>query len=77
MHNVKAIFVYSDMQGIKERQVKRNRDSKGPEKDNKNALFSDTHGKELRRQAEAHGFLTISASPIETLFERTIQALEK
>lgn len=75
-HDIKAIFIYDNIQKIKERQVKRNRDSKGEEKDNLNALFSDTYGKEIKRQAEAHGFVAISASPIETLFERTLEILE-
>lgn len=75
-HDIKAIFIYDNIQKIKERQVKRNRDSKGEEKDNLNALFSDTYGKEIKRHAEAHGFVAISASPIETLFERTLEILE-
>lgn len=76
LDNIKAIFIYDDMENIKNRQVKRGRDNKGDEKIYKNALFSYTHGNEIKQQAEAHGFLTISASPIETLFERTIEALE-
>lgn len=73
---IKAIFIHDDIENIRERQVKRGRDNKGDEKIKKNALFSYTYGNEIKRQAEAHGFLTISASPIETLFERTIKVLE-
>jgi len=65
------------MENIKNRQVKRGRDNKGTEKIDKNALFSYTHGNEIKRQAETHGFVAISVSPIETLFERTIEVLKK
>lgn len=77
MNNVMAIFIHDDMERIKERQIKRNRLDKGLEGTMKNALFSYTYSEELKRQAEAKGFLTIQASPIETLFERTLQAFEK
>lgn len=73
--NIKAIFIYDDANGIRERQIKRNRDEKDFERSEQNALFSATYSQELKRQAEEQGFLTIPASPIETLFSRTLQAL--
>lgn len=74
--NIKSIFIYDSLENIKERQIKRGRDNKGTEKIDKNALFSYTYSEVLKHQAENHGFIAIPASPIETLFERTLQILE-
>ncbi len=75
LNKIKAIFIYDDLEAIKERQLKRNRLGKALEKAEKNALFSYTYSQELKRQAEEKGFLTIQASPIESLYERTLELL--
>ncbi len=76
LQNIKAIFIYDDLNSIKERQLKRNRLGKALEKSEKNALFSYTYSEELKKQAEANGFLTIKASPIETLYDRAIELID-
>lgn len=73
---IKAIFLYDDVEYIRERQIKRNRNKKRtPEKIETNARFSFEYGETLRKQAEENGFLTIKASPINTLFDRVIAAV--
>lgn len=76
LDKVKAIFIYDDIEQIKERQLKRNRLGKALEKMEKNALFSYTYSEELKRQAEENGFLTIKASPLETLYERAVEIID-
>lgn len=74
---IKAIFLYDDLEHIRERQIKRNRNKKRtPEKMETNARFSYAYSEALRAQAEENGFQTVKASPIETLFERVISILE-
>lgn len=75
---VKAIFLYDDLEGIRERQIKRNRNKKRtPEKIETNARFSLAYSEAIRKQAEEHGFVTCKASPIETLFDRVVDIIEK
>lgn len=76
LDKVKSVFIYDDIEHIKERQMKRNRQGKALEKMEKNALFSYAYSEELRRQAEEHGFLTIKASPLETLYERAVEIID-
>lgn len=74
---VRAMFLYDDLEGIRERQVARNRNKKRtPEKMETNAQFSYAYSEVLRKQAQERGMTTIKASPIETLFERVVAALE-
>lgn len=74
---VKALFLYDDLEHIQERQIMRNRNKKrAQEKIEINAKFSYAYSEALRLQAEAHGFQTIKASPLETLFERVVSILE-
>lgn len=77
LEKVKAIFLYDDLESIKERQLKRNRHGKISETVEKDALFAYTFNEVIRKQAEANGFTTIKASPIETLFDRVLKELEK
>lgn len=74
---IKAIFLYDDLENIRERQIMRNRNKKRTqEKIEINARFCYAYSEELRAQAKEYGFQTIKASPIETLFERVISLLE-
>jgi 2-phosphoglycerate kinase len=74
---LKAIFLYDDLEHIRDRQIKRNRNKKRtPEKMEINAQFAYAYSETLRKQAEEHGFQTIQASPIETLFDRVSALLE-
>jgi 2-phosphoglycerate kinase len=76
--DIKAIFLYDDLENIRERQIKRNRNKKRtPEKMEINARFSFAFSEALRKQAEEYGFQTVKASPIETLFERVVSLLEQ
>ncbi len=77
MQNVRTVLIYDEMHEIMERQTKRNRDAKDLERSEKNAFFSYAYGQELKRQAEGSDCVVIQASPIETLFERTLKALEE
>lgn len=77
LYKVKSVFIYDDIDGIKEKQVLRNRHGKESDENSKNILFSHTYGQEIKKQAEKYGFLVIQASPMETLFERTLEALKK
>jgi 2-phosphoglycerate kinase len=72
-----ALFLYDDLEHIRERQSRRNRNKKRtPEKMEINAQFSFAYSEILRAQAEEHGFTTCKASPTETLFERAVALLE-
>jgi len=74
---IKAVYLYDDLEGIRERQMARNRNKKRtPEKMETNARFSFAYNEILRAQAEELGFITIKVSPIETLFERTTTLLD-
>ncbi len=74
---IRAIFLYDDLEHIRERQLKRNRNKKRTqEKIDINAEFSYAYSETLRKQAEENGFRTFKASPVETLFERIAAALE-
>lgn len=74
---VRAIFLYDDLENIRDRQIKRNRNKKRtPEKMETNARFSYAYSETLRGEAEKHGFLTIKAAPLETLFDRVVSGLE-
>jgi 2-phosphoglycerate kinase len=75
---IKAIFLYDDLEQIKERQFKRNRNpNRSADRAENNSLFSYAYSEELRKQAESHGFTTIKASPVETLLERVVVELGK
>lgn len=77
-NGIKAIFLYDDLEHIRERQIQRNRNKKRTqEKIEINARFSYAYSETLRKQAEENGFQTIKASPIETLFDRIVSVLEK
>lgn len=73
---VKAVFVYDDIESIKNRQSERNRHGEASKNIEKNSLCSFTYGEEIRKQAESNGFLVIKASPIDTLFERVIAMIK-
>lgn len=75
---IKAVFLYDDLEGIRERQLKRNRNKKRtPEKMETSARFSFAYSELLRKQAEENGFVTCKASPIQTLFDRVIEIIEE
>lgn len=74
---IRSLFLYDDLEHIRERQIKRNRNQKRtPEKMETNAQFSFAYSEALRLQAEQQGFVTIKASPVETLLERVVGILE-
>ncbi|MEI6553819.1 MAG: hypothetical protein WCO09_04570 [bacterium] len=75
LDKVKAIFIYDDLEAIKERHLKRNRLDSAAATLEKDALFSFAYGEEIRKQAEELGLITIKATPIETLYERTIEII--
>ena len=77
LEKVKIIFLYDDLESIKERQLKRNRHGKISETVEKDALFAFTFNEAIREQAEANGFTTIKASPVETLFDRVLKEMER
>jgi 2-phosphoglycerate kinase len=77
IEEIATLFIYDDLDEIKNRQRQRNRPGNPVEHAGSDALFAYTHGLTLKEQAERNGFLTIHASPIETLLERTIVALEE
>lgn len=72
----KAVFIYDDLEEIKDRQRQRNRPGNPIEHAETDALFAYTHGMTLKEQAEENSFITIHASPLNTLFERVVTALE-
>jgi 2-phosphoglycerate kinase len=74
---IQAIFLYDDLEHIRERQIQRNRNKKRTQgKIETNAKFSYAYSEVLRAQAEKHGFKTFKVSPVETLFDRITAALE-
>lgn len=74
---IQAIFLYDDLEQIRERQIKRNRNKKRtPEKMETNAQFSYAYSETLRKQAEENGFETFKVSPVETLLDRITTSLE-
>jgi 2-phosphoglycerate kinase len=77
LEQIKAIFIYDDLEEIKNRQRLRNRPGNPIEHSETDALFAYTHGMTLKEQAETNDFVAIHASPLETLFERVITALEQ
>ena len=77
LHKIKPIFIYDDIDGIKEKQILRNRHGKESDENSKNILFSYTYSQEIKHQAEDKGFLIVKASPMETLLERTLEELKK
>lgn len=74
---VLPIFIHDTRGNILERDIKR---SRGKSYDisfaDKQSNFSFAYGEEIRKQAEKSGFVSIKASPISTLFERTLEAIE-
>lgn len=73
---IKAVFLYDDKENLKARELNRNRGGNSQELAEKQAEFSFEFGQEIKKQAEKNGFITIQASPIEILFDRTIKLLE-
>ncbi|MFA6270403.1 MAG: hypothetical protein WC657_04320 [Candidatus Paceibacterota bacterium] len=75
---IKSVFLYDDLEGIRERQIKRNRNKKRtPEKMETNAQFSFAYSEAIRKQAEECGLITCKVSPIETLFDRVVDIIEE
>jgi 2-phosphoglycerate kinase len=73
---VRAIFLWDHKENILERGKRRIRgDNYNPTLDNKQVDFAFAHGEVLKQQAEENGFITIVASPLETLFSRTLNLL--
>jgi len=73
--NIQSIFIYDDKENILQKELKRQRGGVNPNLE-KQVEFSHQHGQMIKSQAESLGLITISASPQETLFERTIKLLE-
>ena len=73
---VKAIFVYDDIEELQKRQRQRNRPGNPPQHARTDALFAHTHNMAINEQAKANGFLTIKASPVETLYERAVELID-
>lgn len=75
-NKIKAIFLYDDKENLKNRELARNRGGNSERMAERQAEFSFAVGQEFKKQAEENGYITIQASPIETLLDRTIKVLE-
>lgn len=75
-NDIKAIFLYDDKEELYQRDIQRNRgNTPNPEKAKKYVEFTHTYGQEIKKQAEENKFITIKASPIETLLTRVLEIL--
>lgn len=75
-NKIEAVFLYDDIDNLTARTTQRNRGGNNPELIAKEAKLSYALGQELKRQAEANGYKTLSASPSDTLLDRFIKAIE-
>jgi 2-phosphoglycerate kinase len=72
---IETLFIYDDLDMIKSRQKLRNRPGNPVEHEEIDALFSYTHGEALREQATTNKFNTVKASPIDSLFDRSVELI--
>jgi len=72
---VKAVFLYDDEEQLYERSFNRKRNNQAIDVLKKHAEFSSKFGAEVKAQAENNNFLTIKASPLDTLLERVLKLL--
>lgn len=78
LSQIRAIFLYDSTENLKEREIRRNRAGQSDSETlDQQINFSSAYGEKLKAQAEQYGFIAIKASPLETLFERAKEALEK
>ena len=74
---IREVFVFDELEGIRERQMVRNRNKKRtPEKMETNARFSFAYSEVFRNQAKEQAMFAVIASPIESLFSRVVDELE-
>lgn len=72
----KSIFIYDDRESIRQRELVRQRGGNNPSLD-KQIEFSYQYGQLMKNQAETNGFITICASPIESLYDRAILEINR
>ncbi len=72
---VKSIFIYDEMDNIRNRELMRQRGGINSNLD-KQVKFSYEFGMEIKKQAENYKQTLICATPQDTLFDRTIKELE-
>lgn len=74
--HIKAIFLYDDKEELYQRDIQRNRgNTPDSEKAKKYVEFTHTYGEEIKKQAEAGGYIVIKASPLDTLLSRVLAVL--
>ncbi len=75
--DVLPIFIHDSKENILERDIKRSRgENYNVDFANKQSDFSLTYGKEIMKQAKESNMVTIAATPINNLFDRTIEKIE-
>lgn len=71
---IKSIFIYDDKENIKKKELVRQRG--GPNSNiDKQVDFAYQYGQVIKQQAEEVGYITICATPLETLFDRAFSTL--
>ncbi len=72
-----SIFIHDTRENILERDLKR---ARGKNYDinlaTKQSSFSFAYGEEIKKQTENSKFIVIEASPIDTLFDRTLESIK-
>lgn len=76
-NDIRAVFLWDELDSLKERVQSRNRPGTKEETVGNYAEFSYNFGIKLREQAIRHGFAIVQASPVETLMDRVLDQITK